>query len=96
MLIAGSTPKAPIGAALDLSQVHSDLTAAAFGESPSRYVLEVAANDVGRVIADLAADGIWCARIGVLDSTGTLSASALDLRSSVEELAQAWLRPLDW
>ncbi len=96
MLIAGSTPKAPIGASLDLSQVHSDLTAAAFGESPSRYVLEVAANDVGRVIADLAADGIWCARIGVLDSTGTLSASALDLRSSVEELAQAWLRPLDW
>ncbi len=96
MLIAGSTPKAPIGASLDLSQVHSDLTAAAFGESPSRYVLEVAANDVGRVIADLAADGIWCARIGVLDSTGTLSASALDLRSSVEEFAQAWLRPLDW
>jgi phosphoribosylformylglycinamidine synthase subunit PurSL len=96
MLIAGSTPKAPIGAALDVSQVHTDLTAAAFGESPSRYVLEVAANDAARVIAALAGDGIWCARIGVLDATGTLSASALELRSNVEELAQAWLRPLDW
>ncbi len=96
MLIAGSTPKAPIGAALDLSQVHTDLTAAAFGESPSRYVLEVAANDAAGVIAELAGDGIWSARIGVLDATGTLSASALELRSNVEELAQAWLRPLDW
>jgi hypothetical protein len=59
-------------------------------------VLEVAANDAARVIAALAADGIWCARIGVLDSSGTLSASSLELRSNVEELAQAWLRPLDW
>lgn len=96
MLIAGSTPTDPIGASLDLSQVHTDVAAAAFGESPSRYVLEVAAADAARVIGGLAADGIWCSRIGTLDATGTLRASSLELRMNVEELAQAWLKPLDW
>jgi phosphoribosylformylglycinamidine synthase len=96
MLIAGSTPKVPIGAALDLSQMHTDLTAAAFGESPSRYVLEVAANDVPRVVSAIAADGIWCARLGELNTSGVLSASSLDLHAEVEDLASAWLGPLDW
>ncbi|HEX8876250.1 MAG TPA: phosphoribosylformylglycinamidine synthase subunit PurS [Phycisphaerales bacterium] len=96
MLIAGSTPKAPIGASLDLSQVHTDLTAAAFGESPSRYVLEVAASDASRVVAALAADGVWCGRLGELNTSGVLSASSLELRAEVEDLARAWLRPLDW
>ena len=96
MLIAGSTSKAPIGASLDLSQVHTDLSAAAFGESPSRYVLEVAASDAPRVVAALAAEGVWCSTLGTLDASGSLAVPMLDVRLGVEELARAWLSPLDW
>ena len=96
MLIAGGTTKSPIGAAIDLSQVHTDRVAAAFGECPNRYVLEVSPEDAPRVVAALAADGIWCARLGTLDTSATLGVAALDLRVNVEDLAHAWLKPLDW
>ncbi|MGH7244339.1 MAG: phosphoribosylformylglycinamidine synthase subunit PurS [Phycisphaerales bacterium] len=94
MLIAGSTAKKPIGATLQLDAAHADPIAAAFSESPSRYVLEVAPDQVKDVLAKLAADGAVAHAIGTLDSSGRLRASGLN--AGIEELAQTWLAPLDW
>ncbi|MBL8886222.1 MAG: hypothetical protein JNK16_06140, partial [Phycisphaerales bacterium] len=94
MLIAGSTAKRPLGATLKLDAVHADSIAAAFSESPSRYVLEFAPEHIKQVQAKLEAGGAPARIIGTLDNSGRLKASELD--ASVEDLAKAWLAPLDW
>ncbi|MBL9031436.1 MAG: phosphoribosylformylglycinamidine synthase subunit PurS [Phycisphaerae bacterium] len=94
MLIGG--PRG-LGAAIDLSRVHADPTVAAFGESPSRYLLEVRARDLPAVERSLA--GLpWCV-LGFVDESGRLRASADSphaVDAEVEALAQRWLSPLDW
>jgi len=94
MLIAGSTAKKPLGATLKLDAVHADPTAAAFSESPSRYLLEIAPEQSREVQAKLAASGVTNLIVGMLDDSGKLKASGLD--AGVEDLAMAWLAPLDW
>jgi len=94
MLIGGSTPERPIGAAIDLARAHADPIVAAFAESPSRYVLEVSSDAADHVTAGLARAGVPIVRVGVLDGSGRLRAVGLD--APVEDLARAWLGPLDW
>ena len=96
MLIGGSSPKRPIGASLGLDDVHADRLAAAFSESPSRYLLEVSAQSHRQVIASLDAKGIRAVTICELNASGRLSWNAADLNADVEELAAAWRGPLDW
>jgi phosphoribosylformylglycinamidine synthase len=90
MLIAA--PK--LGAAIDLGRVHADPIAAAFSESPSRYVLEVAEQDLAKIQAALK-DIPWIP-IGRLNDSARLQwvTGSVDVR--VEELAAAWLGTLDW
>gem|GEM_PF-14014 len=83
-----------LGADLDLSVVHADAIAAAFSESPSRYVLEVGPDDMDR-IKDLLVDVPWTA-LGRVTDTARLCTSALGLDISVGDLFEAWRRPLDW
>jgi phosphoribosylformylglycinamidine synthase len=83
MLIAGG---GRIGAKVEIGG-----TAAAFGEGPSRYVLEVEAGMVERVKKEL---GVDCATIGALDASGEMVMGGERVR--VEELAAAWLGTLDW
>ena len=90
MLIAGSTPGAPLGAALDLGD---GSVAAAFGESPSRYVLEIAPSDLDRARAILA--GVASSVIGTIDTSGALGVGDGSV-IEVEELARVWLGTLDW
>lgn len=94
MLIAGSTAKKPLGATLKFDAVHADPTAAAFSESPCRYLLEIAPEQAKEVQAKLAAGGATNLIIGTLDESGRLKASSLD--AGVEDLAKTWLAPLDW
>ncbi|MFG0283340.1 MAG: phosphoribosylformylglycinamidine synthase subunit PurS [Phycisphaerales bacterium JB039] len=96
MLIAGSTVEAPIGAEIDLAHVHDDPIAAAFGESPSRYLLEVDAARADEAIALLG--DVPAVRIGALTSDGRLRVRApgADATFEVEALASAWRAPLDW
>jgi len=87
MLIAGSTPAKPIGVSLN------DLDPAeAFSEAPSRYILEVAEHDLAAIAKSLGT--IPHQVLGTLDSSGTLHFSGKSL--GVEQLASAWLKPLDW
>jgi phosphoribosylformylglycinamidine synthase len=94
MLIAGSTAGRPIGATVDLSRVKLDERVAAFGECPSRVVLEVDPHALGRVQSALEDAGVQHAVLGELDASGHLRGSGLD--EPVEALAESWLRPLDW
>ena len=102
MLIAGSSPSAPIGASLDLLAIArqggiDNLAAAAFGESPSRYVLEVRPADLPKVAAMLTAADISATRIGVLDASGKLKITGEEMDVlSVETMAAAWRGTLDW
>ncbi|MEO0512842.1 MAG: AIR synthase-related protein [Planctomycetota bacterium] len=85
MLLAGSSTAAPLGLSLDTLD-----PIAAFAESPSRYVLEVA--DLARV-AELLGDTPHRV-LGEINTSGTLAVGSdgpavEDL--SVEDLATAWL-----
>ncbi len=83
-----------LGAILDLLKVHADPIAAAFSESPSRYVIEVAHGDVPKVRA-LAKD-IAVTEMGRLSDSGRLVWKDQEVDAKTEELAAAWLNPLDW
>lgn len=87
MLIAGSTPGRPIGAEVSVSGI-----ARLFGESPSRYVLEVATSSLEAVKKSLG--DVPHAIVGTLNDTGVLRAASE--QASVEDLARAWLGTLDW
>ncbi len=86
MLIAGSTPDAPIGFNADPSLNWS----LAFDESPSCYVLEVEDIDaVRRALGDTP-----MRVLGALDDSGQMKWGSLE--ASVESLTNAWRSPLDW
>jgi len=102
MLIAGDDPRGMqaksrrIGAELSPALGALSADAFAFSEDHSRYVLEVAAKDVATVMQAASAAGIVVTQLGTLTDTGELSWSAGDVRVSVDDLAKAWLTPLDW
>ncbi len=88
MLIAGDG----VGAELDFDDVHEDGLVAAFSESPSRYVLEIAAEDVGRVMEQLGDVAV----IGTLNPSKKLRWKDGSVEESVEQLTRAWMGALDW
>ena len=63
----------------------------AFGESASRYVLQLTPE-----APDPASLGVPAVTIGMVTETGSLTASDMGIDGSVEELAAAWVGPLDW
>ncbi len=90
MLIGGSSPARPgrlIGAQVTLAGA-----AALFGEAPSRYVLEIPENSLDHA-RQLLGD-VPTRVIGRLDDSGVLRFGGEQV--AVEELAAAWLGPLDW
>ncbi|MFN0010648.1 MAG: AIR synthase-related protein [Phycisphaerales bacterium] len=104
MLIAGSTPGAPIGAEVNLGAIAwvggkaGPVEAALYAETPSRYVLEVRPEDLDALGAVLsgASAAVPHAVIGRLDSSGTLRVPLAALSHDVEALAAAWRGTLDW
>ena len=103
MLIAGSTPTNPIGAHIDLTNVHQSAAVAAFSESPARYIIEIDPNNLQRAREILA--NIPSTTIGSLNNSATLTITHTtdqSLRNNpprpieVEQLAKTWQNPLDW
>lgn len=92
MLIAGSTSAEPIGASLAAGLSGPEL----FTESPSRYLLEIEAEQLEAITARAQQAGLHATPIATLDSTARLRAGALGLDLTVDELAGAWLGTLDW
>jgi phosphoribosylformylglycinamidine (FGAM) synthase-like enzyme len=101
MLIAGSTKDNPIGASLTLHDGESE-TCELFGEAPSRYVIEIDDDDdTLDAISELVFgfEDVGFSTIGKLDDSGELSvltSSGNRAAWNVEDLAKAWLSPLDW
>jgi phosphoribosylformylglycinamidine synthase subunit PurSL len=83
-----------LGASIDLSAVHADQLAAAFSESPSRYLIEVAPADLAKVLHLAGNSGVT--EVGRLNESGRLAWKSQGLDSKTEDLAAAWLSPLDW
>ncbi|MFO0861473.1 MAG: AIR synthase-related protein [Phycisphaerales bacterium] len=96
MLIGGSSTRRPLGAELNLESTHTDPIVAAFGESPSRYVLEVTTADKKRTQQILTEAGIPATVVGSLNSSGRLSWVSGRVDEPVELLASSWRAPLDW
>ena len=94
MLIATTGAGKPLGAALSIDPGSLKAWELAFAETPSRYVLEVAACDVAKVRTLLG--DVPHAMLGTVDATGELTWPQASLRASVDDLAKAWLTPLAW
>ncbi len=95
-LLAGR-PAPPLGADLTLDPSTLALEELAFAENPSRYVLEIRREDYPRVRQILTDHGgIRAETIGTVTDRGRLAWPHADLDLGVNELADAWLRPLDW
>jgi phosphoribosylformylglycinamidine (FGAM) synthase-like enzyme len=94
---AGPTaPRGGLGAAIRTPALHRDPVAACFGESPTRWVVEVDLERVPELIAlrDEHAPHAEVTPIGVLNDSGEL---AIDGEAvAVDDLAKAWLGTLDW
>lgn len=66
----------------------------AFNEATSRYLLEVADDDL-REVSKLLGE-LPFAVIGAVNDSGRLRVSALDLDLGIDELSAAWRGTLDW
>lgn len=88
MLIAHGS----LGAELDLSPIHADTLAAAFSESPSRYVLEVAPENLAAIRSMLGT--IPSQVIGTLNSSASLKWNGAS--AAVADMTKAWRGTLDW
>ncbi len=92
-----SRPEPPLGLEVSLDPSTLAIEELAFAENPSRYVLEIKREDLAKVRQILTDyGGPQCQTIGTLTERGRLVWSRADLDVGVNELADAWLRPLDW
>jgi phosphoribosylformylglycinamidine synthase len=91
-----TTPSA-LGLDLTLDEGMLHQFEAAFAETPSRYIVEVRREDLKRLRTILTDHGgIFAAPLGTLATHGRLIWERADLDLPVEDLASAWLKPLDW
>jgi phosphoribosylformylglycinamidine synthase II len=87
----------PLGAAITLDEGAIDLHTLAFGETPSRYVLEVRPQDLSALRTVLRDHGaVTSTVVGTLTDDGTLSWPSANLLAQVNDLARTWRGTLDW
>ena len=94
---ANATGTPPLGIDMTLESGTLEAHEQAFSETPSRYVVEVRKSDVARirqVLSDYG--GIFSATLGTLAPHGRLVWPGMDVDVPVDDLARAWLAPLDW
>jgi phosphoribosylformylglycinamidine synthase len=88
MLLAGSTPQAPIGATFTL--IEPEL-ARAFSERPGAYILEITPEHHGKFFQLMEARDVSLTRLGETTNDGVLRLEGdVDEDVSVEELARVW------
>jgi len=93
----GATGTPPLGLDVSLDNDMLEPHEVAFAETPSRYLVEIKKSDVARVRQVLTDNGgIYSATLGTLADHGRLAWPGADVDVRVDELARAWLAPLDW
>jgi phosphoribosylformylglycinamidine synthase len=96
-LLARGTTLPPLGAELTFTDDLLELHQLAFNESPSRYVLEVSPENLPKVRTVLRDyGGPHLTILGKLTDTSRLVWQPAQLDVQVDDLAEAWRRPLDW
>jgi phosphoribosylformylglycinamidine synthase len=96
-LLSSGRPLSALGAELAVSDDLLELHQMAFAESPSRYVMEVRPDDLAKVRTVLRDfGGVRLTVLGKVTGDGRLRWSAASLDAAVNDLADAWRRPLDW
>ena len=93
-----------IGIDLDIQGLPTDgevpVAAACFAETPSRYLLEVEPSKLDSVVALLRDSQLRFGQIGVWNDSDRLTLRTSEhgriLDVAIDDLRQAWLRPLDW
>jgi phosphoribosylformylglycinamidine (FGAM) synthase-like enzyme len=94
---AAPTSSPQIGADLTIWDDMLEADQLAFGEAPSRYVIEIKPDDVQRVRTILRDHGAIAASIiGTLNTTGRLTWTRAAVDVPVADLTSAWLGTLDW
>ncbi len=94
---AGTSTGVSLGADLTIWEDMLGVEQLAFGESPSRYVIEIAPGDMQRVrnvLRDFG--GVSMSVVGTINSSGRLTWPKADVNVAVSELTAAWMAPLDW
>ncbi len=100
MLMGSASDEGALGLEVGVSGTLA-LEALAFGESPSRYVLEIAPGDLSRVEACVrqhapAGEEIPVTPLGTLTGEGRLVWKEARVDVAVRALVEAWRGPLDW
>jgi phosphoribosylformylglycinamidine synthase len=96
-LLAKGSVLPPLGAEMTISDDLLELDQIAFSEAPSRYILEVRPDDLAKVRTILRDfGGIQLTVLGRLTDSARLRWGAGEVDVRVDELAEAWRRPLDW
>lgn len=91
-----NAPRA-LGADLSLTDDVIEQSQLAFAETPHRYIIEIKPEDLTRVRTILTDfGGLFATPIGKLNDSGRLRWTACEVEHSVNDLAAAWLAPLDW
>lgn len=96
-----------VGLDLDLTnlptasaEIELDLTAKCFAESPSRYLLEIAPDQLDGVIKALREQRVPFAQVGGFAEHQNLTLRTASrgqvLTATLDDLRNAWLEPLDW
>ena len=77
-----------------------DLTAKCFAETPSRYLLQIAHDRLDTAVKSLREAGVAFGQIGTFADHQNLSVRTATagqvLNTPLDELRDAWLKPLDW
>ncbi len=98
MLIGSSGGARALGADLDLGGLLArdsiDALSACFGESASRYVVEI--DGARRSNVEEILDGAPYRVLGEINESGRLGCTEVSLKIDVDHLVSAWRGPLDW
>jgi phosphoribosylformylglycinamidine synthase subunit PurSL len=96
LLNRNDTPP-PMGIEISLDDSSMDVLSLAFAETPSRYIIEIKPEELTRVRTVLRDyGGLFATPLGRLNTSGQLTWHHADVDLNVNDLADAWLRPLDW
>jgi phosphoribosylformylglycinamidine synthase len=100
--IAEMTIAGGLGIAVDLSAITSselNATMLLFSESNTRFVVEVTPENHDKFVKIMLESGVPVASLGTIESEPSLSVSVngtLHFSVKLDELKQAWIKPLDW
>jgi phosphoribosylformylglycinamidine (FGAM) synthase-like enzyme len=87
-----------LGLRLDLTSLPTEgeigVIAGCFAETPSRYVLEIERGNLDAV--ERALGELPWASVGEFNNSGRLTLEAAGIDVAIDELQEAWKRPLDW